>query len=146
VLPAAYLAELHEFDCSPLLDVLGDLLTALCALSWLSALYALTAAFLHFFLFFALSLPFTHLLDEAVLLAPNGGPGKDAAQAEVDIRVRTERPPYEAYHWVWWGWYGHRRAPVGHLYSVFVTVLALSSVSSSNVCFRGTRQREVEVG
>lgn len=116
---------------SALLSSLGNFLTALCVLVWLLAMYTVVTAFLHFHLFFALSLPFTHLMDEALIPAPNGGKGKSQAQIEVDIRVRTERPPYEGYHWVWWAWWGHRRAPLGHAYAVLTSVLSISTASGA---------------
>lgn len=103
-------------------------MTALCVLAWLLAMYTLVTAFLHFYLFFALSLPYTHLLDEALVPAPNGGKGKSQAQIEVDIRIRTERAPFEGYHWVWWAWWGHRRAPLGHLYAVLTSILSVTTV------------------
>ena len=115
-------------DASTHNGTFGDLFTALCALAWLTALYSIIQAFLHFYLFFSLNLPFTHLLDQGALLAPNGAPGKTTEQAEVDIRVRCEKPPFESMEWVWWAWWAHRRSPVGHIFAVLTGVLALASV------------------
>lgn len=104
---------------------------------WLQALFALSAAFLHFYLFFILSTPFTHLVDRSTPARPSSQDGpadkevaeEDKVQKEVDIRARCERPPFEEYIWVWWAWWGFRRGPVGHGYAAVVGFLSLGAVS-----------------
>lgn len=107
---------------------------ALTAFAWLLALFNLILAFFHFYLFFALSLPLTHLVDTANTLSLSSSKGEgtiriSAAQAEVDIRVKCERPPYEDYYWLWWAWWAHRRSPLQAVYVLLTVIMALASVS-----------------
>lgn len=100
---------------------------------WFQALFALSSAFLHFYLFFILSIPFSHLVDRTSSTRPDlqaeGEAEEDVVQKEVDIRARCERPPFEEYIWVWWAWWGFRRGPIGHAYAMVVGVLSVASVS-----------------
>ncbi|WVW81693.1 hypothetical protein I302_103688 [Kwoniella bestiolae CBS 10118] len=141
------------------LDNLSSLLTALTALTWLLATYQTISAFLHFYLFFALSVPFNHLVEITLPPIPSGpsgankgpanstekarpplsrstssssssnGTGQDPVIAEVDLRVRCERFPYESYLWVWWAWWGHRRSPLEHVFGNLVGVLGIATFS-----------------
>ena len=136
---------------STLLPAMGGLYNALTATTWLLAMYTVITAFFHFYLFFALSIPFSHLVDETAPLPRDkshpGDPdekdefelkrmGKDAVQVEVDIRAKCERPPFESYIWVWWAWWGHRRSPVGAIFSLVQGVMALSSVGHASRSLR----------
>ncbi|RXK39138.1 hypothetical protein M231_03643 [Tremella mesenterica] len=120
------------------LDNLASMTTALASFTWLLAIYHLVTAFLHFYLFFALSIPFSHLIDttDPIPSSTDEKQGEkfddplpvDPIQAEVDVRARFERLPFEGYLWVWWAWFGHRRSPIGHVYSTLVGILSLASL------------------
>ncbi|KAK4685565.1 hypothetical protein P7C73_g4580, partial [Tremellales sp. Uapishka_1] len=101
-----------------LLSTLYAILLTSLVMHWLLAIYSLVTAFLHFYLFFALSIPYDHLSTTA---------SSDLVVAEVDLRVKAERPPYEGYAWVWWAWWAHRRSPVGGIYALLAGVGSLSS-------------------
>ncbi|WVQ64713.1 uncharacterized protein L199_002880 [Kwoniella botswanensis] len=134
------------------LDDLSSLLTALTVLTWLLATYQTVTGFLHFYLFFALSIPFNHLV--GCSLPPNPSNNKieakdrttnkkkknsstssssscdsekDRIVTEVDLRVKCERFPYESYLWVWWAWWGHRRSPIGWGFANIVGVLGITT-------------------
>lgn len=92
---------------------------ALTAITWLLATFQVVTAFLHFYLFFALSFPLSHLVPFPATRQP---------REEVDMRVKCERPPYEEYLWVWWAWWGHRRSPVGWIFGLLVGGLSLATV------------------
>lgn len=100
---------------------------------WLQALFLLTTSFLHFYLFFILSISFDHLVnittDNEDGDEQEGREKEDQVQREVDIRARCERPPFEEYIWVWWSWWAFRRGPIGHLYGVVTGSLAVVCVS-----------------
>ena len=117
------------------LTSLSNLMIALICFTWLLAAFQLVNAFLHFYLFFALSLPYSHLVDaqNSKTLKPNGGREErpELAQIEVDLRVRCERPPFESYLWVWWAWWAHRRSPLGPLYAAMMALLAVITVSTT---------------
>ncbi|WWD22346.1 hypothetical protein CI109_106837 [Kwoniella shandongensis] len=99
---------------------LSSIMTSLLALTWLLATFQIVTAFLHFYLFFALSIPYSHLTttnDE------NQNEDKDERTnakivAEVNLRVQCERQPYDGYLWVWWAWWAHRRGPVGVIFAL----------------------------
>ncbi|KAK8845400.1 hypothetical protein IAR55_006113 [Kwoniella newhampshirensis] len=128
---------------SPTLSNLSSLLTALTTITWLLVLFQLITAFLHWYLFFALSLPFTHLVDSTITTTnedrAEDEAGKNKADikrmkevkvraelvAEVGLRVQCERPPYEGYQWVWWAWWAHRRGPVGPIFALTIGLLSL---------------------
>ncbi|WWC66926.1 uncharacterized protein I206_100833 [Kwoniella pini CBS 10737] len=126
----------------PSLEALSLLLTALTTLTWLLAIYQIVIPFLHFYLFFALSIPFNHLVEitqstsqawnhlsprkkESKSPSNNSSDANDHVIAEVDLRVKCERFPYESYLWVWWAWWAHRRSPVGHVFGCLVGLLGL---------------------
>ena len=119
------------------LDTLASLTVALAAIVWLMAVYHLVSAFLHFYLFFALSIPYSHLVDVIHPLPPSGGSVEgekekepvDEIQAEVDLRAKCDPLPLQGYVWVWWAWWAHRRSPVGHIYVLIVGVLSIAAVS-----------------
>ncbi|WWC97157.1 hypothetical protein V866_004036 [Kwoniella sp. B9012] len=130
------------------LDNLSSLLTALTVLTWLLATYQIVTGFLHFYLFFALSIPFNHLVEcnlppyppdnknkekdkknSSTSSASNCGLEKDPIVAEVDLRVKCERFPYESYLWVWWAWWGHRRSPIGWGFANIVGVLGIATTA-----------------
>jgi len=117
---------------SPLLASLSNLMIALICFTSLLAAFQFVTAFLHFYLFFALSVPYTYLVDAQNVrnLKPNGAKEEkvDSAQVEVDLRVRCERPPFESYLWVWWAWWAHRRSPLGAFYAALVILLAIITV------------------
>jgi hypothetical protein len=136
--------ELTQYSDS-LQSSLSNLLAALTALTWLLATYHLTSAFLHFFLLFGLSIPWNFFTTSDPLPPLTGMPKEtnkkietqfmnlredQVVQKEVDLRMRCERPPYEAYGWVWWAWWAHRRGPVGHAFGGLVGVVALCTVSN----------------
>ncbi|OCF36081.1 hypothetical protein I316_01953 [Kwoniella heveanensis BCC8398] len=140
-------------------STLGNLslfLTALTVLCWLLAAFKTITAFLHFYLFFALSFPFSHLVTtcsgdgrpDRVKLKPqsrnahspaidvddygdgDGGDeseGVDSVMVEVEMRVKCQRVPYEGYEWVWWAWWAHRRSPVGPLFGLSTGALGLGT-------------------
>lgn len=135
---------------SPTFQVLYPLWVALTTVTWFQALFALSASFLHFYLFFILHIPFSHLVDSRPTLdahrnsSPISQDGtdrhrheassyevteEDQVQKEVDIRARCERPPFEEYVWVWWAWWAFRRGPVAHIYALVVGSLSLATVS-----------------
>ncbi|KAK6905109.1 hypothetical protein I204_07903 [Kwoniella mangroviensis CBS 8886] len=132
------------------LDSLSSLLTALTVLTWLLAFYQIVTGFLHFYLFFALSIPFNHLVEcnlppcppinknkdkskkkkkneKSTGFGSNSGMEKDPIVAEVDLRVKCERFPYEGYLWVWWAWWGHRRSPIGWGFANILGVLGIAT-------------------
>lgn len=127
---------------------LSFLLTALTALTWLLSTYQLTSAFLHFFLLFGLSIPWdffitsdplpplTGFIPSTIRPRPQAAEivsDEEAIQKEVDLRVRTERTPYEAYGWVWWAWWAHRRGPVGHIFALAVGLIGVCTASLPSV-------------
>ncbi|WWC58023.1 uncharacterized protein I303_100558 [Kwoniella dejecticola CBS 10117] len=79
----------------PSLEALSLLLTALTVSTWLLASYQIQDA------------------DDV-----------DPAVVEVDLRVKCQRFPYESYLWVWWAWWGHRRAPIQSIFGVLVGILS----------------------
>ncbi|WVQ76378.1 hypothetical protein IAR50_006043 [Cryptococcus sp. DSM 104548] len=116
------------------LDNLSSLLTALTALTWILAAYQISTAFLHFYLFFSLSIPFSHF----VIIPKN-----EVAKAEVDLRIKLDRQndPWgeelremgEEGHeggggWVWWAWWAHMRSPLGCLFGLLVGALSMSQL------------------
>ncbi|KIR98175.1 hypothetical protein L804_04637 [Cryptococcus deuterogattii 2001/935-1] len=107
------------------LSNLSSLLIALTTLTWLLASFQIVTAFLHFYLFFALSFPLSHLVSFPATRQP---------REEVDMRVKCERPPYEECLWVWWAWWGHRRAPVGWILGLLVGGLSLATVRTISFC------------
>ncbi|TYJ54251.1 hypothetical protein B9479_005096 [Cryptococcus floricola] len=116
------------------LDNLSSLLTSLTALTWLLAAYQIITAFLHFYLFFSLSIPFSHLVTI---------PKDEVAKAEVDLRVKLDRQndPWgeelremgesgnEGGGWVWWAWWAHRRSPLGCFFGFLVGSLSMSTLA-----------------
>lgn len=128
-------------------------MTALTAIVWLLATFNLATLALRSILFFGLSLPQSHITD-AVYPTREGrekakkipgemlsqrsydaeegddGPlfGIEEVQAEVDMRVRCERPPFESWEWVWWAWWAHKRGPVGHVFASFAGLMSLVTV------------------
>ncbi|WVQ94052.1 hypothetical protein IAU59_001130 [Kwoniella sp. CBS 9459] len=135
------------------LNHLSSVLTALTVLCWLQAAFQTVTAFLHFYLFFALSIPFSHLINATTGLSPdqpklNGGVNtatardrekssspnqdqqeqqRDPVMVEVEMRVKCQRVPYEGYEWVWWAWWAHRRGPVGPLFGLLTGALAIGT-------------------
>ncbi|ORX33590.1 hypothetical protein BD324DRAFT_217041 [Kockovaella imperatae] len=120
----------YQLPGDSLLPALGELYSALAATTWLLAAYSLTACFLHFYLFFALSVPFSHLIDES-------HPLDQSARLKVERKlldepqVMCERPPYEGYLWVWWAWWAHRKSPVGIVFSMAQGVMGMSSFGAA---------------
>lgn len=120
---------------SATIDRLYLLWIALTTMLWFQALFALSAAFIHFYLFYILTIPFDHL----VQLSPSSDESEqedkeeDQVQKEVDIRARCERAPFEEYIWVWWAWWALRRSPVAHIYATLVGGMALASVSAVGI-------------
>ncbi|WWC85716.1 uncharacterized protein L201_000582 [Kwoniella dendrophila CBS 6074] len=126
------------------LDTLSSFSTALTVLIWLLSLYQIVKAFLHFYLFFALSIPFDHLVEircknyltkhdkpesrSKQKLKVEKQPNKDEDEsvvAEVDIRVKCERFPYQNYQWVWWAWWGHNKSPLESVFANLVGILCI---------------------
>jgi hypothetical protein len=106
--------------------------TALTTALWLQALFALLTAFIHFYLFFILTIPFDHLVskpDRSEDQRDISSEVDDDVQQEVNIRARCERPPFEEYIWVWWAWWGLRKGPVGHIYGLVTGSLSIGCVS-----------------
>ncbi len=122
----------------PLLNALGNSLIALICFAWLQTAFQLVTAALHCYLFYVLSLPYSHLAQaqgsriESEIGDEASKTVIDTVQAEVDLRVRCERPPFEGYLWVWWAWWAHRRSPLGGVYAVLVGVLAIVAASPSD--------------
>jgi len=116
---------------STIFNLLYPLWTALTSIIWLQALFLLTTSFLHFYLFFILSIPFDHLVNTTLdnEHEEEGREKEDQVQREVDIRAQCERPPFEEYIWVWWSWWAFRRGPLAHLYGVVTGLLAVVCVS-----------------
>ncbi|WVQ80424.1 hypothetical protein IAT38_002529 [Cryptococcus sp. DSM 104549] len=108
------------------LDHLASLLTALTAFTWLLASFQIITAILHFSLFFALSIPFSHLVDLPPSSEDETAQEREA-RVEVDLRVKCERPPYEGYAWVWWAWWAHRRGPVAAVFGVVSGAVSLGT-------------------
>ncbi|WVF66437.1 hypothetical protein IAT40_001177 [Kwoniella sp. CBS 6097] len=139
------------------LDDLSLLLTALTVLCWLLAAFQTITAFLHFYLFFALSIPFSHLItsstsgpnsdnsssrikekpssktrpaledDPSTAVKEEEEEAKDPVELEVEMRVKCQRVPYEGYEWVWWAWWAHRRGPVGPLFGLLTGALGVTT-------------------
>lgn len=86
---------------SKIFNLLYPLWTALTSIIWLQSLFSLSIAFLHFYLFFILSIPFDHLINRPNDEEEDKREEEDTVQREVDIRARCERPPFEEYIWVW---------------------------------------------
>ncbi|WRT63621.1 uncharacterized protein IL334_000544 [Kwoniella shivajii] len=166
------------------LDTLSSLLTALTSLTWLLATFQIMTAFLHFYLFFALSIPFNHLVESTLPRLSTGtthanqsekkddvmpyhgtsraksklsslqpkisGEGKDLVVAEVDLRVKCERIPYEGYEWVWWAWWGHRRSPLQSIFAHLVGILGLATFAVTcklkNEITHSTNSGDIEFG
>jgi hypothetical protein len=101
----------------------------LTSIIWLQALFLLSTAFLHFYLFFILHIPFDHLTSNKEEEEEEGRERVEGIQREVDIRARCERPPFEEYIWVWWAWWAMRRGPVGHIYGIVTGSLSIVCVS-----------------
>jgi hypothetical protein len=120
---------------SSIIDLLYPLWTALASILCLQALFTLSTAFLHYYLFYILHIPFNHLLDPSPHLRDDhenvdeGDDKQDIVQKEVDIRARCERPPFEEYIWLWWAWWAFRRGPVGHIYGMVTGGLFVVCVS-----------------
>jgi hypothetical protein len=105
----------------------------LTSIIWLQALFLLSTAFLHFYLFFILHIPFDHLTSNKEEEEEEEGRERvEGIQREVDIRARCERPPFEEYIWVWWSWWAMRRGPVGHIYGIVTGSLSIVCVSPLN--------------
>ncbi|KAL7424029.1 hypothetical protein Q5752_001614 [Cryptotrichosporon argae] len=96
-----------------LLDVVDGVLAAAVAFSWLATGCFAIIAMLHFYLFFALSVPLDHLVQRAVQFGPD-----DLIAREVNIRARCSAPPYAQYEWVWWAWWAHRRSPLAPIITI----------------------------
>jgi predicted membrane metal-binding protein len=122
-----------------LIDILYPLWTALASILCLQALFTLSTAFLHFYLFYILGIPFNHLVTpnrsnsdhhEDLEHEEKDADREDLVQKEVDIRARCERPPFEEYIWLWWAWWAFRRGPVRHVYGFVTGGLGLVAVST----------------
>lgn len=126
---------------SSLLFIFTNLVTSLMTLLYLLAAFHLVVAFLHFFLFFGTSVPFDHLYTTDPLppltgftaasrpIVRRGGvTSRQILQKEVDMRIRCERDPYEAYYWVWWAWWAHRRSGLGELFALIVGLMGIGTV------------------
>lgn len=149
--------KLHSSTHKPLYS----LWVALTTMTWFQALFTLSAAFLHFYLFFILHIPFSHLVDTRQTRTTDGsslrgsdsthdhqhnqgGPeqDEDQVQKEVDIRARCERAPFEEYIWVWWAWWAFRRSPVTHIYALTVGSLSLATVCWAETLGEGLRSND----
>jgi hypothetical protein len=119
-------------NSSPTIDLLYPLWVGLTSIIWLQALFLLSTAFLHFYLFFILHIPFDHLTSNKEE-EEEGRERVEGIQREVDIRARCERPPFEEYIWVWWAWWAMRRGPVGHIYGIVTGSLSIVCVSVPNI-------------
>nr|ODN86635.1 hypothetical protein L203_03882 [Cryptococcus depauperatus CBS 7841] len=126
------------------LSNLSLLLTTLTCLTWLLASFQTISAFLHFYLFFALSIPFNHLI---------ATPADERVEKEVDLRVKAERGVYGEegeYTWVWWSWWGHWRGPVGWFFGLLVGSLSFAMLGAVVMFKRaiedGTKSTDVHYG
>ena len=110
------------------------------------AAYHLVSVFLQNFLLFGISVPFDHLYTSEPLPPLTGFTAasrtkvrgvsissRQILQKEVDLRVRCERDPYEAYYWVWWAWWGHRRSGLGEVFAMIVGLMGICTVSLSQI-------------
>lgn len=122
----------------------------------LQALFTVSTAFLHFYLFYILHIPFNHLLgtpsrrEDEHEQDQDRGTGQnerdDIVQREVDIRARCERPPFEEYIWLWWAWWAFRKGPVGHIYGFVTGGLAVICVSTCPAAVCSVVEFQSELG
>ncbi|ORY25171.1 hypothetical protein BCR39DRAFT_561202 [Naematelia encephala] len=124
----------YSIPGSPKLSTLSYLVISQTIFTWFLALHTLLTAFLHFYILFALSIPFDHFVSLPSIEAQ--------VQAEVDLRVRCERfadldvdgqggNGNMGYVWAWWAWWAFRRGPVACVHSFLVFVMGLAAFATA---------------